>query len=131
MKISPKFFLAIIATTIGLVVYGLVLNYNRSNSLVTVAKDYVFYDGPITPSGANELIEKLQKNNRKHFYINSPGGSGEAGLEIGKYVSANEVAVTVIGECHSSCANYIFLPSKKRSAAPNAQMVIPPKIHRL
>ena len=95
--------------------------FHRS-SLIIATKDYVFYNGSITLNDINELIKILNKNNQKHFYINSNGGSSEAGLKMGKYIMENNISVTVVGECHSSCANYIFLPSNNKKATKNAQI---------
>jgi hypothetical protein len=114
-----------IISVLGVVVvlFFLYFLYNKNNtSLVKVGKDYIFYNGEITLKGANELINTLKNNKNKHFYINSFGGSSEAGLKIGEFISKNDVAVSVIGNCHSSCANYIFLPSKTRSATADAQI---------
>lgn len=92
------------------------------NSYVSVIDDSIIYIGAITKEGADELISTLNKKRAAHFYISSPGGSSEEGLRIGEYVQANNISVTVAGRCYSSCANYIFLASKNRSAVADSKI---------
>ena len=85
-------------------------------SVVKVQNNAVIYDGPINTSNADKLISILQATNIKTIYINSQGGSSEAGLKIGEFVAKNDISVIVVGACHSACANYVFLPSKDKKA---------------
>ena len=81
---------------------------------ISTFENNALYIGEITLSGAEELVESMKKINCKNLFITSGGGSSEAGMMIGDFISKNSISVIAIGRCHSSCANYIFLPSKDK-----------------
>lgn len=89
---------------------------------VRLVDGHVFYSGPIDDSGRRRLLALLTETGQTHFYIQSPGGSAEAGLGIGAFVVAHGISVTAVDECHSACANYVFLPSRTRRAAADARI---------
>jgi hypothetical protein len=92
------------------------------NTYVSFVDGAIIYDGMITKQGAKELITALKNKKVNQFYINSIGGSSEAGVEIGEFIMANDITVIAIGDCYSSCANYIFLPSKTKKAVETAKI---------
>jgi ATP-dependent protease ClpP protease subunit len=81
---------------------------------IVVSGSDILYIGTINEKGATELIELMRELKSKRLFISSGGGSSEAGMIIGNYISKNSISVIVVGQCYSSCANYIFLPSKDR-----------------
>lgn len=110
---------------IGIFILILILifsRYHSSQKYAMLIDSNIVYNGNINTLGQEQLIKLLEKTGYKHFYINSRGGSSEAGLEIGKFIAENNIAVTVIGECYSACANYIFLPSKNKRAVIDARI---------
>lgn len=50
----------------------------------------------------------------RELVVTSPGGSAEDGVKIGLVLAANDVKVTVVGQCVSSCANYLFVGGHRR-----------------
>lgn len=50
----------------------------------------------------------------KNIYIESPGGSVDAALDIGLYIADHNMSVAPRRFCLSSCANYIFLAAKEK-----------------
>lgn len=84
---------------------------------------YVLFDGSINKETVSKAIEATKKiKGIKTFYISSSGGDSYEGMRLGRYLNSKQIHVAVVGECFSACANYVFLPSKHRSAAPWARI---------
>jgi hypothetical protein len=126
MKIKTKpawknmYLFVIIA--VFLAVYMFMYGCSTPKSVVRIVNDSVVYDGPINIDNANALLSILESTGIKIIFINSQGGSSEAGLKIGDFVVKNNISVVVVGACHSACANYVFLPSKNRKAVKSANI---------
>lgn len=82
----------------------------------TVTNNKLLINGAIADEDYFKFITELDKNDKAfdEIMINSPGGAFLDGLLIGMDVSAIGIPVTVVGECHSSCA-WIWLASPKKS----------------
>lgn len=50
----------------------------------------------------------------RELTVTSPGGITEEGIRIGLALAATNVKVIVVGECLSSCANYLFTAGHQR-----------------
>ena len=50
----------------------------------------------------------------REIVVNSGGGITSEGIRIGHAIAAADIKVTVVGECLSSCANYIFVAGHRR-----------------
>lgn len=50
----------------------------------------------------------------RELVVTSPGGVTTEGIRIGLALAAHDVKVTVVGECLSSCANYLFVGGHRR-----------------
>lgn len=93
-----------------------------TNVIIDHIDNKVFYQGPVTELSIKKLINIMENNSSAELFIDSGGGSSEAGMIAGSYISKNNVAVIVVGRCYSSCANYIFLPSKNRMKIAGAKI---------
>ena len=86
----------------------------NTNVIIDYFDNKVFYQGAITEFAIKKLINIMENNSSTELFIDSGGGSSEAGMIAGSYISKNNITVIVVGRCYSSCANYVFLPSKNR-----------------
>jgi hypothetical protein len=80
------------------------------------------YQGHLSQA-ANELIFTIYKNAQvkpKVLRINSGGGDVNLGMDLGGWVFQNQLDVEVIGQCFSSCANYIFTAGKSKVLNPDS-----------
>lgn len=50
----------------------------------------------------------------KEIVVDSGGGYTDEGIRIGHAIAAQNVKITVVGECLSSCANYLFVAGHQR-----------------
>jgi hypothetical protein len=55
-----------------------------------------------------------QENKPTVFHIRSRGGDTDAGIELGRWVHREGVAVKVLEFCFSSCANYVFTAARNK-----------------
>jgi Clp protease len=111
---------------LALIIVGLALPIQlllaESFFVIEQSDKAILYEGKISHEGINALLAIMQEKNYKELYINSPGGSSEAGMKMGEYIMNNNIQVIAYNQCHSSCANYIFLPSKARHKVLNANI---------
>ena len=78
-----------------------------------VDKATIKFDGGIESDEYDRFIAVYDWN-VKELIVNSGGGVTEAGIKIGLMLAGSDVKVTVIGECLSSCANYLFVAGHRR-----------------
>jgi len=55
--------------------------------------------------------------------INSPGGDVALALGLGEWVQAKRLDVEIIGECASSCANYVFTAGQRKFLHPDSVLM--------
>lgn len=75
---------------------------------------------------ANERIFELYKGARvkpQLLRISSGGGDANLGINLGEWVFRNQLDVEVIGNCFSSCANYIFTAGKTKFLNPDSMLL--------
>lgn len=75
---------------------------------ILVTGETALIQGKITETTAKEFKEALGRGRISRILIASGGGSVEAALDIAKEIRDLKIDVEVIGDCFSSCANYIF-----------------------
>lgn len=73
----------------------------------------LFYFGIIDKSTRTNFFAAISPG-IKNIYIESPGGSVDAALDIGLYIADHNISVAPRRFCESSCANYIFLAAKEK-----------------
>ncbi len=82
----------------------------------TVTNNKLLINGEIADEDYFKFVTALDGNDKAfdEIMISSPGGAFLDGLLIGMDVSAIGIPVTVVDQCHSSCA-WIWLASPKKS----------------
>lgn len=78
-----------------------------------VDKATVKFEGDII-EGEYDRFAGVYDGNVKELIVNSPGGLTDEGIKIGLVLAGADIKVTVIGECLSSCANYLFVGGHRR-----------------
>ena len=73
-----------------------------------VSGETVLIRGNITEATASEFKEALHRGRISRVLLASGGGHVEPSLAIAKEIRALKIDVEVVGDCFSSCANYIF-----------------------
>ncbi len=94
--------------TIALAIAALGGCATQNTSSVTVSGETAFIRGPITNATAEDFGRQLSQRKISRLLISSNGGLVEAALTIARQVRDRHLDVEVVGECFSSCANYIF-----------------------
>lgn len=86
-------------------------------------KSYVWLDSPINKEWVDRTIASMDaRPDLDVFHISSGGGDSEQGIRLGKYLISRNIEVIVVGACYSACANYVFLPAKRRGVLPWAKI---------
>jgi hypothetical protein len=75
---------------------------------VSVTGQTLRIEGRITPKTAERFQEALAAQTIARVQLNSGGGDVEPSIEIGSAIFMNALDVEVVGDCLSSCANYLF-----------------------
>lgn len=73
-----------------------------------ISGETVLIRGNITEMTAREFKEALHKERISRILLASGGGYVEPSIEIAKEIWTRKLDVEVVGNCFSSCANYIF-----------------------
>lgn len=79
---------------------------NPPNISVTGAT--IRIEGPITAKTAQRFQEALAAQTISRVQLNSGGGDVEPAIDIASAIFTNGLDVEVVGDCLSSCANYLF-----------------------
>jgi len=80
----------------------------------SVQGDTLEIDGAIDARSA-DIIGAFIDGGGRRIVIDSPGGDSVAGYRIAEKLSAAEVEVVVRRYCLSACANYVFVPARRKS----------------
>jgi hypothetical protein len=80
-----------------------------------VSGETIFIRGSITEDTAKEFSGALAKQKIRRVLLDSPGGGVESAIRIANLVRDNGLDVEVVGDCFSSCANYIFPAGKSKT----------------
>ena len=80
--------------------------------------------GAITETNSKELIAKIeeQNDNESVLIIDSAGGDGLAGIQIGRAIRGKNVTMIVKGVCLSACAQYL-LPAARHVTITNGSII--------
>lgn len=73
-----------------------------------VSGETVLIRGPISDTTARRFKEALADANISRVLVASGGGLVEPSLDIANEILVRKLDVEVVGDCFSSCANYIF-----------------------
>lgn len=71
------------------------------------------FKGPII-AGEYDRFAAVFDGSIKEIVVDSGGGHTDEGIRIGLAIAGQNVKITVIGECLSSCANYLFVAGHSR-----------------
>ncbi len=74
----------------------------------SISGETAFIRGQITQETANSFTEALSRQKISRVLLDSSGGLVEPALGIARQIRDRQLDVEVIGNCFSSCANYIF-----------------------
>ncbi|HEY7883448.1 MAG TPA: hypothetical protein VIC08_00700 [Cellvibrionaceae bacterium] len=79
------------------------------------SEEVIRFNGKITQKKVNELKQLYASALIKPtiLQINSYGGNGSAGLDLGYWLYGTQLSVRVKKKCGSSCANYVMPAAKK------------------
>lgn len=82
---------------------------------LTISGETAFIRGQITHETANSFTEALSRQKISRVLLDSSGGLVEPALGIARQIRDRQLDVEVIGNCFSSCANYIFPAGRNKS----------------
>lgn len=88
-----------------------------------ISDEPAVFVGRITKESVSEFMKKHDKRDLHGIVMFSPGGDVEAGIELGTWVKARGLDVTVRTLCMSSCANYVFVAGKRKIVEPGALVI--------
>ena len=71
------------------------------------------FEGEIK-QGEYERFAQVYDSSVREIVVTSQGGVTDEGIRIGLVIASAGVKVTVVGECLSSCANYLFASAPRR-----------------
>lgn len=80
----------------------------RGAESLLVSGETVLLRGPISDTTARRFKEALADPSISRVLVASGGGLVEPSLDIANEILARKLDVEVVGDCFSSCANYIF-----------------------
>lgn len=83
------------------------------NIVVSVRNNAVRLCGGISTASVRLAISELEKEQTKSLVIDSFGGETIAAIELGRYLSDNEVSLYVNGICLSACSQFIMVAAPK------------------
>jgi hypothetical protein len=92
---------------------------------VRLTAERIEYSGLITHEanvGVFDLYRSAEPKPRA-LWIESQGGSADAGMELGTWLFENGLQVEIDTYCFSSCANYVFPAGRVRVLAPHASLM--------
>jgi hypothetical protein len=95
--------------------------FSKSSKVVWVSGDDVInFNGPITPTSANDFLELARKfDSQFTLNITSAGGDASSSLDIANLVEERNASVNVKKFCMSGCA-YIFLSARQKKVETNS-----------
>jgi len=80
-----------------------------------VSGETIFIRGNITENTAKEFSDAISKQRIRRVLLDSGGGGVEPAIQIANQIRDNGLDVEVVGDCFSSCANYIFPAGKNKT----------------
>lgn len=82
----------------------------------------IYYLEAVTDESFVKLKDTIENSllPPRKVLISSGGGSGFAGLAIGRLIHENNLDVHIVGTCSSSCANFLFPSGRKKVFYSNA-----------
>lgn len=101
---------AIFALAICLLSFGGTQSLGAS---LRIDSERLFFSGKIAKGDA-EAFNTILSDAVRVVVVKSPGGFVDEAIKIGSAIQARSINVEVDSYCMSSCANYIFLPAKKK-----------------
>lgn len=87
----------------------------RQSVPLTISGETALIRGHITNETAQSFTEALSGQRISRVLLDSSGGLVEPALGIARQIRDRQLDVEVIGNCFSSCANYIFPAGRNKS----------------
>lgn len=90
--------------------------FASDDPLVRAEGHTLHYVGLLNKRGLERLRSVLQRHpDLREIRVSSSGGEAFPGMEIGQLVRARHLEVVVDQRCNSACANFIFLPARRKT----------------
>lgn len=98
---------------------------DEAETTVRLNGDVIEYRGPLTQDANKRTFASFETAERKPrtLLIDSKGGSAEAGMQLGAWLFAHTLDVTIENVCLSSCANYVFPAGRIKRLSPTATLL--------
>lgn len=93
---------------------------------VGVSDGVLWYTGAFAEASSLQRLFALyeaQPTPPSRLRIDSPGGDVALALELGEWVQDRHLDVEVVGECASSCANYVFTAGQRKFLHPDSVLM--------
>lgn len=93
-----------------------------AQTVVRLEGESIIYQGLLTEAANEKAAELYDRSSRKPqaVHITSIGGSAIAGMQLGSWIAAHDLAVHVSTKCFSSCASYVFPAGRIKILEPTA-----------
>ena len=99
-------------TEVMLAHHKFIFNYN--NPIVGVTGGILCFFGEINVSSAATASRYIDDGVVRLFAVDSGGGDAEAAIDLANVVYRMKLSIVIMGECLSSCANYLFVVADKK-----------------
>jgi hypothetical protein len=92
---------------------------------VSASAECIEYSGLLTQEANERAFALFAAADHKptKVCIDSKGGSAEAGMQLGAWILAHSLSVSIADLCLSSCANYVFPAGRIKILAPSATLM--------
>lgn len=92
---------------------------------VQIVGDVIEYHGALTVDGNERVFALYDAASHKPttLRIDSAGGSADAGMQLGTWMFEHSMHVSVLNQCLSSCANYVFTAGRYKWLGPKATLL--------
>ena len=123
MKRTYFIFAAVLVTLAGTAYYGGKYLFREDSDNVWLdEKNVLRFNGTINSENFAALKRIYDSASEKPtlLRINSGGGKGRAGLEMGDWIREHDLDVYVKKKCMSACANFIFPAGNRKMLSENA-----------
>lgn len=99
---------------------GLDHSGNQLAADIYLQEEMVYYRGKITSKNVVRFMNIVQGKTVRSLVITSTGGEINAGMDLGDWIFAKQINITIEDYCLSTCANYIFTAGYEKKILPRA-----------
>ena len=124
MKVTQHFGLCFLALAI-------LSGTTHASDAPELPDDVVLIEGEIRLETDAKFVREVFRPGIKRVWLNSPGGAVQYAIEMATLIHQRGLDVEVIGDCFSSCANYLFVAGKTKTIGPKGMVAWHGNVHHI